>query len=330
MRELIVGEDQSGARLDRFLAGYMALAPQSFFYKMLRKKNITVNGKKAEGGLRLAQGDVVTLYLSDETIEGFRRKVTPRRLPEKDCLDVIYEDEHIMLINKPAGMLSQKAKADDVSMVELVIRHMGLTEEQLSSFAPSVCNRLDRNTSGLMTAGKTRQGLREMSQVLRERSCSKYYLCAVAGAVSGSGHLEGYQVKDQAENKVRIYDHPAEGADHVLLYYECEACGRELTLLRVRLVTGKSHQIRAQLADFGHPVAGDHKYGDKDLNRYLYDNCRVRYQLLHSYSMGFGDLSGALSGISGRSFYAPVPENFALALARDGMNRIDENGMLLA
>ena len=161
MRELVISKYEAGQRFDKFLAKYMELAPKSFFYKMMRKKNITLNGKKAAGNEKLEKGDTVKLFLSEETIEGFREK-KKRAVHTGAKLDILYEDEQVMLINKPAGMLSQKAEKGDISMVEHLISHLldtgEVTEEMLKTFRPSLCNRLDRNTSGLVAAGKSLAG----------------------------------------------------------------------------------------------------------------------------------------------------------------------------
>ena len=180
MRELVISKYEAGQRFDKFLAKYMELAPKSFFYKMMRKKNITLNGKKAAGNEKLEEGDTVKLFLSEETIEGFREK-KKRAVHTGAKLDILYEDEQVMLINKPAGMLSQKAEKGDISMVEHLISHLldtgEVTEEMLKTFRPSRWNRLDRNTSGIVAAGKTLQGLQMLSGLFKERTLHKYYLC---------------------------------------------------------------------------------------------------------------------------------------------------------
>ena len=172
MRELSIESAQEGLRLDKYLQKYMPKAPKSFFYKMLRKKNITRNGKKCDGSERLAEGDVIRLFLSEETIEGFRREAAAFSWPSTS-LDFVWEDGRAAIINKPAGMLSQKAKAEDVSLVEYLIGSLlergELTKEELRSFRPSVCNRLDRNTTGLVIFGKNSPALRELNAMIRDR-----------------------------------------------------------------------------------------------------------------------------------------------------------------
>ena len=179
MRELTIRTNEAGQRLDKFLVKYMPLAPKSFFYKMMRKKNITLNGKKASGQERLAEGDTVKLFLSNETIDKFTKTdtVLQKSITPVAELDILYEDQNTIFINKPAGMLSQKAAKDDISLVEYVIGYLlesrQITEDELHTFHPSVCNRLDRNTSGIVAAGKTLAALQELSAMFRERSLKK-------------------------------------------------------------------------------------------------------------------------------------------------------------
>lgn len=178
MRQLTISEKEEGQRLDKWLAKYMEKAPKSFFYKMMRKKNIVINGKKVQGNEKLKEGDSVSLYLSDETIENFQEK---KRLPQKKKkLDILYEDDQILFVNKPVGMLSQKAKADDISLNEYIISYLlekkELTQQDLARFQPSICNRLDRNTSGIVAAGKTIAGLQMLSGIFKDRTVHKLSL----------------------------------------------------------------------------------------------------------------------------------------------------------
>ena len=208
MRELVISKYEAGQRFDKFLAKYMELAPKSFFYKMMRKKNITLNGKKAAGNEKLEKGDTVKLFLSEETIDGFREK-KKRAVHTGAKLDILYEDEQVMLINKPAGMLSQKAEKGDISMVEHLISHLldtgEVTEEMLKTFRPSLCNRLDRNTSGIVAAGKTLQGLQLLSGLFKERTLHKYYLCIVKGVSKEEQDVRGSLLKNEKTNQVRIF-----------------------------------------------------------------------------------------------------------------------------
>lgn len=316
MRELTIKPNEAGQRLDKFLAKYMPLAPKSFFYKMMRKKNITLNGKKAAGQERLSEGDKVKLFLSDETVEKFSEKdtVLHRRIVSGMELDILYEDTHTIFINKPAGMLSQKASKDDVSLVEYLNGYLleqgQITEKELRTFRPSVCNRLDRNTSGIVAAGKTLPALQQLSAMFRERSMKKYYLCLVAGQVSNGGHIRGYLTKDPHTNRVSFSEKSKTGAAEIETEYRPLCAGDGVTLLEVHLITGKTHQIRAHMASQGHPIIGDYKYGDRRIN----DRYRAEYgltsQLLHSVRLCIPVCGGALSAVSGRTITAPLPENF--------------------
>lgn len=312
MQEINIGKNEAGQRLDKFLAKYMNLAPKSFFYKMMRKKNITLNGKKCEGAEKLNEGDVVKLFLSDETIEGFTEKKIPVvQKVKKQKLDILYEDEHILLVNKPSGMLSQKAKESDVSLVEHLIDYLlesgSVTEASMRTFRPSVCNRLDRNTSGIVACGKSLAGLQMLSEVFRDRSIHKYYQCIVAGAMKGSKTIDGWLLKDEATNKVQIFPKQVEGSLEIKTKYEPLATNGKYTLLKVTLLTGRSHQIRAHLASIGHPIVGDTKYGAKTAASETY---KIKSQLLHSYRLEFPQLEEPFSYLSGKAMEAPLPRDF--------------------
>jgi len=330
MREIVIRENESGQRLDKFLAKYMALAPKSFFYKMLRKKNITLNGKKAQGKEQLKQGDMVKLFLSDETVEKFRPKQTVYARKE---LDILYEDRHTLFVNKPAGMLSQKAKPSDQSLVEYLTAYLlesrQLTEEELRTFHPSVCNRLDRNTSGIVAAGKTLAALQTLSAMFRERSVRKYYLCLVYGVVSGEKKIRAFLTKDGRTNRVTVERKkgtPNSGADisdgkesFIETEYRALRTDGEVTLMEVHLITGKTHQIRAHLAEEGYPIIGDYKYGNRDVNDIFRRKYGLTSQLLHSYRLCFPECEGELAELSGKEIKAPVPELFRKICADRGV-----------
>ncbi len=322
MRELSIESAQEGLRLDKYLQKYMPKAPKSFFYKMLRKKNITRNGKKCDASERLAEGDVIRLFLSEETIEGFRREAAALSWPSTS-LDFVWEDARAAIINKPAGMLSQKAKAEDVSLVEYLIGSLlergELTKEELRSFRPSVCNRLDRNTSGLVAAGKDPAALSALSALFRERTVKKYYLCLVCGRMERGGDFTGWIKKDEEKNRSVILREEAQGSRPVRTVFRPLAAGEKFSLLEAELVTGKSHQLRAQLSFLGHPILGDVKYGDPERNRYGKEHYGVRSQLLHAWKMVFPKLSGPLSGLSEKTVSAPPPAVFLRTAEGEGL-----------
>lgn len=315
MKQITVSENEAGQRLDKLLAKFLREAPKSFLYKMMRKKNITLNGKKVQGNEMLQVGDEIKLFFSDETLEKFQGSAPAVSVPKqvsRTKLDVIYEDEHIILINKPAGMLSQKARPQDVSLVEHLIGYLldngSITKEQLASFHPAVCNRLDRNTSGLVVAGKSLAGLQGMSKMLNERTMKKYYRCVVAGNITGSQHLKGYLWKDEKTNKVQILKSERPDAKWIETEYRAIKSANGLTLLEVHLITGRSHQIRAHLASIGHPIVGDTKYGNPNLNRKYQQSHGIKCQMLHAYRLEMPEkMEGKLAYLAGKKFEAPMP-----------------------
>lgn len=322
MRLLTVKENEAGQRLDKLLSKYMKKAPSSFFYKMLRKKNITLNGKKAQGNERLASGDEIRLFLSEETIEGFMERPSSKdsiKLPDKLRPDIIYEDAHVILFNKPAGLLSQKAKPSDISLVEYLTEYLlrsgQLTNDDLLSFHPAICNRLDRNTSGLVTAGKTLPGLQELNELFRSRNLHKYYRSIALGSITKKQRVEGWLIKNEQTNQVRILKKEEKDALPICTEYiplkEIRLFGRTFTCLEINLITGRSHQIRAHLASLGHPLIGDPKYGLPEINAYFRKEAGLTCQLLHSYRLELPALSGALAGLSEKSFTAPLPFAFS-------------------
>ena len=312
MKQIFVNENQAGQRLDKLLLKILNKAPKSFIYKMLRKKNIILNGKKAEGSEIVQSMDEIKLFLADETIDKFSLRIDST-ISQYD-LDIIYEDKNILIVNKPSGVLSQRANKRDFSMVENVISYMlatkQITAQELQSFKPSICNRLDRNTSGLIIAGKTLIGLQEIARIIRERMLDKYYLCIVKGKLSERKEITGYLVKDHLNNKVLISSKQTDNSDYIATQYEPLIFNDEYTLLRVKLITGKSHQIRAHLSSIAHPIIGDSKYGDRVINSYFESNYGLKAQLLHSYRYVFPEMLGTLSNLSGKEFEAPEPELF--------------------
>ena len=303
MKEFIIEENEAGQRFDKYLAKLLREAPKSFFYKMLRKKNITLNGKKATGNEKLQKGDAVKLFLSDETFGKFAGNTQVERAYCQ--LDIIYEDKDIVVINNPAGMLSQPADDGTPSLVEYLIGYLlqkgDLTEEQLQTFRPSVCNRLDRNTSGMVCAGKSLAGLQFLSEIFHDRTLHKYYLCLVKGKIEKKSHIKGWLHKDQKTNKVTVSREKIPDSLAIETGYRPLGNNGRVTLLEVELLTGRTHQIRAHLSSIEHPLLGDGKYGDREFNR-QYTGEGVKYQLLHAYKLVIPQ--------TGQTFTAPVPELF--------------------
>ena len=315
MKEFKINANEAGQRFDKYLKKLLKDANTSFIYKMLRKKNIVLNGKKADGTEKLNVGDEVKLFLADETFDKFHGAAANTKqfeaysgIPAKK-LDIVFEDDDVLIINKPVGMLSQKAKPEDISANEYIIAYLlqsgALSQETLNTFKPSICNRLDRNTSGLLIAGKTLKGLQAMSEALKERSAQKYYRCIVSGILKEKTYLKGYLSKDERTNKVTIYKiKPADPSIECLpieTEYRPIASANGYTELEVHLITGRSHQIRAHLASIGHPIIGDTKYGSAKVNETFGRDCRLKSQLLHAYRIKFED---------GREVIAPTPKAY--------------------
>lgn len=317
MKKIVVSPNEAGQRMDKLLAKYLSEAPKSFFYKMLRKKNITLNGKKAEGNEKLKVGDEITFFLSDETFEKFtgkKQKISKevrQAVKSEWKLSVLYEDEHLLFMDKPAGVLSQKARPEDLSlneyMIAYLLREHAISEEELATFKPSVCNRLDRNTSGIVAAGKSLKGLQQLGEMFRERTMGKYYLTIVSGVILEETRVHGYLKKEEKTNKVLIRQEPFADAQEIETAYRPLAHTEKWTLLEVHLITGRTHQIRAHLASLGHPIIGDGKYGSKKINEQMRQNYHLEHQLLHAWRMEFGDTKDALSKVANRTIYAPIP-----------------------
>ena len=323
MREFIIGPNEAGQRLDKYLKKILPNASSGFLYKMLRKKNITCNKAKMTGREQVKKGDKIQVFFSEETLQKFMQDPEVLKveyellkgLPMKG-IQVVYEDEDILVANKPYNMLSQKAKENDFSANEYLlgylIRSGSLEREDFTSFRPSVCNRLDRNTTGLLLMGKSLKGSQMLSQALKERTIRKFYRALVVGEVKERAHLSGYLRKDERTNKVEILnsdvetspDNPHEGeqsASYIETAYEPVAYRNGVTELEIHLITGRTHQIRAHLASIGHPIIGDMKYGDEKVNHDYYEAYHVTHQLLHAFRLEFPD---------GRVLMAPLPKLF--------------------
>ena len=319
MQTITITKNDAGQRADKFLSKYLSEAPKSFLYKMMRKKNITLNKKKMTGSEHLLDGDQIQMFLADETIlkfSGQEKKASDikniKNFSEK--LQVIYEDEDVLFINKPAGILSQKSKPDDISLVEYLTAYLlekgAITQEELRRFHPSVCNRLDRNTSGIITAGKSLKGLQGLSEMLKNRTLRKYYRTIVYGRMDVPVRASGYLIKDEISNKVHVMSEPCDGSVPIETEYIPVQTGKNYTLLEVHLITGRTHQIRAHLSSLGYPIIGDYKYGNRTVNDYLKKEFGLKHQLLHAYRMEFPLNTEPLTNLSGLHVCAELPRLF--------------------
>lgn len=294
MKEIIIDGTNENQRLDKFLKRLLSQATASFIYKMLRKKNIVLNGKKADGSEKIKAGDSVKIFFSDETYMAMTKSTDKTANLAKfkgisSDIDIIHEDDDLIIINKPTGLLSQKAVDSDVSVNEKAISYMiktgQLTEESYGLFHPSVVNRLDRNTSGIILFAKNLKASQYYSKALKERSCKKLYHAIILGNVNEACQIDGFLYKDELTNKVEILDRPRALAKEIHTSYRPLKQYKGLTLLEIHLITGRTHQIRAHLASIGHPILGDFKYGNASANK----KYKVKSQLLHAYSIEFED-----------------------------------------
>ncbi len=305
MREFTIGPNDAGQRLDRWLAKALPLLPAPLAQKYIRLKRVKVNGKGARRDVRLAAGDLLQLYINDEFFE----KPAPENAflsLYRPKLDILYEDEHILLLDKRPGLV---VHPDENERVNTLLTHLQAYLYQKkewspyweNSFAPALCNRIDRNTGGIVIAAKTAEALRVMNQKIKDRELEKFYLCAVKGTPRPpEGRLENYLWKDEVKKQVYVKARPEPGARTAVTLYRTLARAGGLSLVECELVTGRTHQIRAQLAAAGCPLIGDGKYGSERENR--------RYgrhgQALYSYRLvfRFTTPAGPLEHLNGREF----------------------------
>ena len=302
MKEFTIGKNDAGQRLDRWLAKTVPLLPAPLAQKYIRLKRVKRNGKGSKRDVRLEVGDVLQLYINDEFFQ------TPNRENAflsvfKPQLDIVYEDEHILLLNKRPGMV---VHPDDQERVNTLLTHIQAYLYQKkewspyweNSFAPALCNRIDRNTGGIVIAAKTAEALRIMNQKIKDRELTKLYLCVIRGELRPrKGELQGFILKDENKAQVKVYDHPVPGGKTALTLYNTLATEGGLSLVECDLITGRTHQIRAQFAAAGHPLLGDGKYGRERDNRPFGRS----YQALYSYKLRFEFTTdgGCLSHLNG-------------------------------
>ena len=304
MKELTIGTNDAGQRLDRFLSKSVPLLPASLAQKYIRIKRIKLNGGRAERDTRLQAGDVLQLYINDEFFD------TPREdnaflTVASPKLNIVYEDDHILLVDKRPGLAVHPHDGAEYgrTLIDHIQAYLYQKREWVprleNSFTPALCNRIDRNTGGIVIAAKTAEALRVMNQKIKDRELDKRYLAIVEGNLKQkSGSLKGYLFKDAKKNRVFVSDKPQPGAKSCHTDYRVLAEGKGLSLVECKLITGRTHQIRAQFAYAGHPLLGDGKYGK--LNK----NFDRDYQALYSYKLTFcfTSESGELAYLNGKTF----------------------------
>lgn len=300
MKKIVVKNNEEGKRVDKFVQSYLVNAKSSFIYKMFRKKNILLNDKTIEGSEKIKIGDTISIFFSDETIEKFTKKTCDRISDLKNINTkpmIVFENDDIMIVDKPIGVLSQKSKDDDTSMNEICLKYLfdkgEIDEESLKTFRPSVINRLDKNTYGLLIFAKNYKASKEYTEKMKNKdSIKKYYLAIVNGIVKDDKkELNAYLMKDEKINKVYISETEKEGYYNIKTEYEVVERGKDLTLLRIKLITGKSHQIRAQFAYLGHPLLGDKKYMSESLYKMNLSKYNAKTQALLCYKLVIDGIS---------------------------------------
>ena len=304
MKEFTSGSNDAGQRLDRFLAKAVPLLPASLAQKYIRLKRIKCNGKRIERDTRLQEGDVLQLYINDEFFDKPREDNAYLTVTAPK-LNIVYEDDQILLVDKRPGLAVHPHDGAEYgrTLIDHIQSYLYQKREwrprEENAFTPALCNRIDRNTGGIVIAAKTAEALRVMNQKIKDRELDKRYLAIVEGTPKpGVGSLKGYLFKDAKKNRVFVTDTPQTGAKSCQTNYRVLASCGGLSLVECELITGRTHQIRAQFAHAGHPLLGDGKYGKLDKK---YDR---NYQALYSYKLTFCFTTdaGALAHLNGKSF----------------------------
>jgi len=305
LREYYITKNDSGQRLNKFLEKAVPRLSGGMMHKYLRLKRIKLNGKRTEAACRLAEGDRVQLYINDEYFEQVREEEAFRRI-KTPRLTVVYEDENILLADKAPGMV---VHADEKGDSDTLIAHIQAYLYQSGAWnpdvAPALCNRIDRNTGGIVIAAKTAEALRILNDKIKEHELKKKYLCVVLGRPSPpKGRIENFLRRDEKRKQVTLHDRPVPGAKTAKTLYRTLASTKELSLVECVLLTGRTHQIRAHMASIGCPILGDSKYGNNTANREL----KLKYQALCAWELTMPHFNQPdFEFLSGKTFHAPKP-----------------------
>lgn len=304
LKTFTISKNDAGQRLDKFITKAVPALPKSLMYKYIRTKRIKVNSKKGDIAQKLAENDIIDMYINDEFFAPADEKYD--FLSASKNLDIVYEDENILLLDKKVGLLSHPDENEyNDTLITRVKRYLYEKGEydpkDENSFAPALVNRIDRNTGGIVIAAKNAESLRILNQKLKDREIEKYYLCVIHGTLrKKSGILSGWLIKDEKKNKVEVFAEERPGAKQIKTKYSVLAESGNFSLVEIELLTGRTHQIRAHFASIGHPLLGDGKYGTNALNKPL----GYKKQFLYSYRLKFSFKTdaGILEYLNGKSF----------------------------
>lgn len=303
MKELIINSNDVNQRLDKFIQKSVPRLPQSMMYKAIRNKRIKINGKRAEISTRLQAGDIVQMYINDEF---FDTAVETEFMSAPAVLDIVYEDENIILIDKKNGLVVHEDNENTVDTLINRLKHYlydkgEYNPEEENSFVPSLCNRLDRNTGGIVIAAKNAESLRILNQKIKDRELEKYYLCITVGVPpKKKDTITAYLEKNSDDNTVKVTDRKTDKNKTIITTYKVLKTKENLALLEIKLDTGRTHQIRAHMAHIGCPLLGDGKYGINKVNK----EYKIKTQALYSYKLKFTfeTDSGCLEYLNGKEF----------------------------
>ena len=321
MRRIIVTSVEANQRLDKFLMKYLNECPKGMIYKGIRTKKIKYNGKKPQGNEILQENDEIKIFFTEEQFEDFTRDKEVKKVPIS--FKAVYEDENILIVNKPMGLLTQKDVATGHSLADEVLSYLkenGSYNPQIAKgFTPAPCNRLDRNTAGIVLVGKNISAVQVLGEMLQTKQISKYYMSIVLGRVTEPMILKGYHMKQEGKNEVNISTEYVEGAKPVETRILPLKTNGRYTLVEVQLVTGKTHQIRAHLSAIGHPIIGDPKYGDGIENQYFEAKYGLKYQILCAYKVKFELCRMPFQYLQDRVFTVPAPTIYSKICAGEAL-----------
>ena len=312
MKTLIIDENYENQRIDKYLKKLLCQAPSQMIYKMLRKKDVKVNGVKVKENYILKKGDQVELFLYEDR---FQELTKPQNIFDLAItFDVLYEDQNILVVNKPAGLLVHEDMNEDVNtlsnqVLTYLYQKGEYDPQQTLGFTPGPVHRLDRNTSGIVIFGKTMRALQDLNEMMKKRHCiEKTYITICKGHMP-SRELIGYMKKDSDRSLARMVSSTTEGALKMHTIVENVETNQKYSLLQVKIITGRTHQIRLHLASTGHPIIGDSKYGDFELNKMLKKKYHLQHQFLHAYQIQFIKPIGSLKYLQDVTIKSPLPEN---------------------